>query len=402
LIKNSYHIILVVVLLVFLQACQRQGKDPIDVRESYLYNDTRPFGGSVAYEMVQKAYPEKTVEIGKKEFSENYSWHYDTSSVYVNCSNSYFATERDAQALLDFVYKGNTAFISAAYFDDSLMSKLYCKQTFIYQEKNPEDFKQTSTEYTEKISLYKDSFNYFFLPFENYFDSINSSYARVLGYNKEGKTNMFTFLWGKGRFYFQCEPRAFSNYFLLTNNNYKYMQQALQMLPANPENVYWDNYYAKKNYASNGDSSGSTLSEIFKHPPLKAAFWISLLLLLLYILFGMKRRQRIIPIVKPTENTSIAFAEAIAGLYLSKKDNKVIADKIITYFNEQVRTKYFLNININDSSYADVLSRKSAVPLETTKELTNTITSINASLKVSDEQLLALNGLVERFFRKVG
>jgi hypothetical protein len=400
LIKHSNHIIITLLLLVYIQACKQPSTGLPDLKESYVYTDARPFGGSVAYQMVKEAYPEKTIEIGKKEFAENYGWHYDTSSVYINLSKNYFTSERDAQSLLDFVYRGNTAFISSENFDDSLMNKLYCKETYKYVDPSYENLQQASTKYTDKIALYKDSFSYFYLPFTHYFDSINSSYARVVGYNKDGKTNMFAFLWGKGRFYFQCEPRAFSNYFLLSNNNYKYMQQALQMLPAAPENIYWDNFYAKRNYASTGNSDGSTLSEIFKHPPLKAAFWIIIALLLLYILFNSKRRQRIVPIENPSENTSIAFAEAIAGLYLSKKDNKVIADKIITYFNEQVRTKYFLNINVNDSSYADVLSRKSGASYETTKELSNTIININASIKVSDEQLLSLNGQMERFMRK--
>ena len=380
-----------------MQACKQANTGLPDLKESYVYTDARPFGGAVAYTMLKNAYPKNTIEIGKKEFAENYNLHYDTSAIYINLSKNYYTSVRDAQSLLDFVYKGNTAFISAENFDDSLMNKLYCKKVSDYVNPGYENLQKVSTRYNNKIALYKDSFSYFYLPFTNYFDSINNSYARVVGYNKNGKTNMFAFLWGKGRFYFQCEPRAFSNYFLLSNNNYKYMQQALQMLPAYPQNVYWDNYYAKKNYANGNNKNGSSLSEIFKNPPLKTAFWIVVALLLLYILFNSKRRQRIIPIEKPTENTSIAFAEAIAGLYLSKKDNKIIADKIITYFNEHVRTKYFLNINVNDSTYADVLSRKSAVSYETTKELSNIIININTSLKVSDEQLLQLNGLVERF-----
>lgn len=380
-----------------MQACKQPNTGLPDLKESYVYTDARPFGGAVAYTMLKNAYPKNTIEIGKKEFAENYNLHYDTSAIYINLSKNYYTSVRDAQSLLDFVYKGNTAFISAENFDDSLMNKLYCKKVSDYVNPGYENLQKVSTRYNNKIALYKDSFSYFYLPFTNYFDSINNSYARVVGYNKNGKTNMFAFLWGKGRFYFQCEPRAFSNYFLLSNNNYKYMQQALQMLPAYPQNVYWDNYYAKKNYANGNNKNGSSLSEIFKNPPLKTAFWIVVALLLLYILFNSKRRQRIIPIEKPTENTSIAFAEAIAGLYLSKKDNKIIADKIITYFNEHVRTKYFLNINVNDSTYADVLSRKSAVSYEKTKELSNIIININTSLKVSDEQLLQLNGLVERF-----
>ncbi len=401
-IKQFSNIILFFTTCVCVYACKQKNDALPDLKESFLYTDNRPFGSAVAYQMLTNVYPKNTIEIGKKQFGENYGWHYDTSSLYINISKNYYTNQRDEESLLDFVYRGNTAFISSNRFSDSLMSKLYCKQYQVYDILNFENLQKTIVQYENKIALYKDSFNYFYLPFINYFDSINNLYARAVGFNNNGKTNMFMFLWGKGKFYFQCEPRAFSNYFLLSNNNYKYMQQALQMLPTAPDNIYWDNYYAKKNYISSENSSNrsSSLSEIFKHPPLKAAFEISLVLLLLYILFGLKRRQRIVLTEKPTENTSIAFAEAIAGLYLSKKDNRVIANKIITYFNEKVRTKYFINMNVNDSGYADVLSRKADVPIDITKQLAAKILSINASEIVSDNELLSLNGLIEKFFKK--
>jgi hypothetical protein len=390
----------VCMLLGILQACNPKKSPLPDLRESFSYKDFKPFGASVAYSILQNAYPDNYIHINKTEFAENYSLTSDTGSVYINISRNYFATEKDADALLEFVYKGNTAFISAERFDTLLLNKIYCKKedNFNFYTKVP--YANTAVSYTEDLSLYKDSFHFYYEPLDNYFSELNSSYARKVGVNENGKTNMFAFLWGKGRIYFQCEPRAYSNYFLLSNNNYKYWQEVLQMLPANPTYVYWDNYYARKNFSSGGNKSGSTLSEVMKYPPLKYAFFISLFLLGLFILLGIKRKQRIIPVVKPTENTSIAFAEAIAGLYLSNKDNKVVAEKMITYFNEHVRTKYFLNIHINDSSYADILSRKSAVSIDITKQLTDTILSINASLKVSDEQLLLLNGLIEKFFKK--
>ena len=386
-------------LLGMLQACTPKKSMLPDLRESFSYADSKPFGTSIAYATLKNSYPDNEIEINKNEFAENYSLTYDTGAVYINISRNYYVTEKDADALLDFVYKGNTAFISAARFDTLLMNKIYCKQAERLNLFVRGSYENTFVSYTKDLSLYSDSFSFYYYPFKNNFSELNSSYARKVGTNVYDETNMFAFLWGKGRIYFQCEPRAFSNYFLLTKNNYKYWQEALQMLPANPSNIYWDNYYTRKNYGSN-NKDGSTLSEIMKHPPLKAAFFLALFLLLLFVLLGIKRKQRIVSVVKPTENTSIAFAEAIAGLYLNKQDNKIIADKIITYFNEHVRSKYFITINVNDPSYADLLSRKSGVVFEVVDELTNTIKKINTSATVSDLQLLNLNGLTEKFFKK--
>ena len=84
-----------------------------------------------------------------------------------------------------------------------------------------------------------------------------------------------------------------------------------------------------------------------KHPPLQYAFWLSLLLLLLYILFAGKRMQRIIPLVKPNENTTVTFTETIGRLYLQKKDNKNIANvliKISNHFVGNIFIVFFLQV----------------------------------------------------------
>jgi hypothetical protein len=386
-------------LLVWISSCTPPKNKLPDLKETFAYNDNRPFGASVAYGMLQNAYPNEDIVFNKQEFGDNYGWFYDTASVYFNVSHHYYVNDRDAQALLDFVYKGNTAILSSADFDTVLFNKIYCKQTYNEGYNQARYWKETGTRFTKDLSLYNEKFNYYFTPFTNSFPSLNSDYARILGYNDENNTNMFVFLWGNGKFIFHAEPRAFSNYFLLTNNNHLYLQELLQTLPVNIQNIYWDNYYAKKNYAKRNNDSGGSLSTLMKYPPLANAFFICLALLAFYILFNSKRRQRMIPIVKPTDNTTVAFAEAIAGLYLSKKDNKVIAEKMITYFNEHIRTKYFFTSSLQDESFADVLSRKSGVPYDITNKLANEMRIANSNVKISDEQLLVLNSLIEKFLK---
>ena len=388
-------------LLCGLVACQSDNKKKPDLRESFSYRDPRPFGTSVAYNILKKMYANETVEVNKQTFADNYGWDYDTSAIYINISRNYYVTERDAESLMDFIYNGNTAFISAAYYDTLLLNKLFCKQnreTF-FPDNSTSSLKNTAVRFNDNLSLYDEKYSYFYLPFRNYFSEINGSYARIIGYNENNKANFFVFMWGKGRIYFHNEPRALSNYFLLTKNNYLYLQEILQMMPENPSNIYWDNYYSNKNYAPGNNDGKSTIGTLMKYPPLAKAFFIAIALLLLYMFFNSKRRQRIVPLVKKTENSSIAFAEAIAGLYFNKKDNKIIAEKIITYFNEHVRTKLFISGNVNDVGYAELLSRKSGVQPEVVNVLVVHVKRIQRIEKVTDQQLLKLNELTENFFK---
>ncbi len=400
-LKKSVTYIIMVCIAAAFCSCRQQNSLP-DLRETYAYKDTKPFGAFAAHELFKKSYPGSKIEIIKEAFADNYAWDYDTASVYINISKHFYSTERDANSLMDFVYKGNTALIAAADIDSTLLNKIYCKQDENYTVETISDkpFRKTAVTLIAAITPAKDSFQYFYKPFSSYFSQLNGSYARKAGYNDDGKTNFFVFFWGKGRLYLHAEPKAFSNYFLLTKNNYEYLQHISSMLPAAPQNIYWDNFYNKKNYKNQDDNNNfSTFSTIMKYPPLKKAFWIALVLLLLYIFFNSKRRQRIVPIVKKPENTSIAFAEAIAGLYLTEKDNKLIAEKIVTYFNEYLRTKYFITGSINDPAYADTLSRKSGVAVTLTTPLINEIKAVGGNEKITDQQLLTLNGLIEKFYK---
>ena len=139
-----------------------------------------------------------------------------------------------------------------------------------------------------------------------------------------------------------------------------------------------------------------------KHPPLAYAFWLALALLLLYILFAGKRVQRIIPQLKPNENTTVTFTETIGRLYLQKKDNKNIAEKMITYFNEYIRNTYFLNTNHVTDDFIVVLSRKSGVEKDKVDILYRSIVATQGTDVVNDYQLLSLHEQIQHFYKNKG
>ena len=387
-------------IVLFVLGCTNSKPALPDLRESFTYTDNRPFGTSVAYKMFKNAYPDSYVNIVKDEIVNKYDLSNDTGCLYFNISRNYFAKDYISDMLLSFVKDGNTAFISASYFDSTFFEKIYCTQNSAgYKQSYFDYLEKTKTSIAEPLTIYEDTFSYFYKPFLNSFPELNSDYARYIGVNAKGDANMFVFYYGKGKFIFHNEPRALSNYFLLTKNNYLYMQSILKMLPIEPSHIYWDNYYPKLNYVSSSDKEGGLWDSIKNSAALLFAFFTLLALFIFYLVFNSKRKQRIVPIKKPIENTSIAFAQAIAGLYLTKKENKDVVEKMVTYFNEHIRTKYFFTTNINDAEYANTLSRKSGVPFEITNELTKTILQSNASIKITDQELLNLNALIEKFLK---
>jgi hypothetical protein len=252
--------------------------------------------------------------------------------------------------------------------------------------------------------FYADSslFSYYFLPLNHHFGSSLDSVPNVLGSDEYGRPNFVILFYGLGRFYIHCEPRVFSNYFLLQKDNYKYVQQVLAFVPALPQHVLWDDYYNKRNTPPSAKGNKSGLAVLLQFPAMAWAFWLLLLLMAVYLLFGSKRRQRIIQIMPSNENTSVAFAETVSRLYLQQKDNRGMADKMILYFFEHIRTQYFLNTHVVNELFLSTLSRKSNVPLADTEQLFANIQQIQQMDTINDKMILQLNTQIDMFYKKHG
>ena len=378
-------------------------KSPLpDLRETYNLKDTKPFGGYVAHAIFNEVYSNKIIRVNKLPFDEFRNQTYvDDHSLYMSISKKFYVGKEEADAILDFVKEGHSFFLSATYIDTIFTERIGCRQS--YNELTT--FFAESSFTPGAVSLHpfenfsKTKFNYFYYPFTNFFVSFDTANAKVLGYNQSGSANFIVVFLGKGRLFLHCDPRVFSNYFLLKNDNFLYMKQVMQLMKDRPGNVIWDDHYNKINFKNDGDADGgSALGILLQYRQLTIAFWILILLLLLYIFFNGKRRERIIPTILPVENTSIAYVQAIAGLYLAEKNNKNISEKMIAYFNDFVRSHYFLSTQ-NNKDIAQSLSKKTGIALEKIQALYNTIEQVQLAAEVSDFELLTLNEQIQYFYK---
>jgi hypothetical protein len=398
----------------------------VSLKETYSKTDKKPFGGYIARQQLEAMYMSNIIRDKKQPFDK--TWDdisvYDSSSLYVCLTPVLLLNEEEVTAMLDYVSAGNDLFISSSYIDDLLMQKVGCKMN--YSMAGVIDlFGDMHTTNTTSIIRDSSSFSYYYLPFGNSFSEIDNSDTKILGVNEKKNPNFVVHFYGKGKLFLHCDPRAFSNYFLLKNDNYKYMQMALGYAAAQPYHLYWDDYYNKRqtrsrsyrsrsksgsgngssrsgsNSSSDDEDNFSSLDEINKYPALALAFWLALLLLVLYILFGGKRRQRIIEKQKSNENTTVTFTETVGRLYLQKKDNKNIAEKMATYFNEFIRNNYFLNTSLVNEEFVTTLSRKSGVQRDKIEALYRTIHHAQQNEKVDDYQLLSLNEQIQHFYRTI-
>ena len=391
-----YYLILLL-SIVLCTSCNNEHKFP-SLKETFSKTDKNPFGGFVFYNQVELLFNRNKINTKKNNFETVWQHISDTASLYILISKNLFLSEDGRKAMLDYVDSGNSLLISSEHIDTDLLDSLNCKVSQDFTSNKLSAIRTTSVKLDTAFYKTDNEYPYFYFPFKNYFLNVDTSIANILGKNEDNKPNFIEVFYGKGKFYLQCEPRALSNYFLLQNKNYKYLQNIFAFTSEIPEHVYWDDFYNKKNYSPKDNNKGG-IQLLLQYPAMAWAFWLLVLLLILYILFGGKRRQRVVKTITPNINTTVAFTETIGQLYLQKNDNHNIADKMILYFFEFIRNQYYLNTNQVNNDFIITLSRKSSVSIEDTEALFQTIKLLNNSFEISDEQLLILNQQIENFYK---
>ncbi len=180
-------------------------------------------------------------------------------------------------------------------------------------------------------------------------------------------------------------PTAFTNYFVLRPATAGFAWQALSSLPRGP--VWWDEY-SKQGRAG----SDSLLRVVFKYPALKLAFWLLLGGGLLLLWVGGRRRQRVIPVVKPLPNNTLQFVRTVAGLYRQGDNHAAIAHRKIDLFLDFLRTRYKAPTDdLNAESFRALLAQKAGLPRADVDELLRRLNGVRASSYVSDGELLWLS-----------
>ncbi len=399
---------LILLLVISGWSCQQNKKKLPPLNESYRRTDKLPFGSFIAYQGFKSEFPDYWINIADKPFTSTWNGLQNettnTYSLYFLVTKNLILTTDEVNAMVEYIKAGNDLFISADYIDEKLLDAIYCtvnrKGEIISEVNGKMHDTWVSMFYGKDFDASK--YSYYYFPFLNYFNSYDPSITRVLGVNELHLPDYIVIFSGRGRLYLHLAPRIFSNYFLLTKNNYHYFENVTAYLRFNPQYIYWDAYYKEfsstrnKNNLNNKDQF-SSLEVIKQNPPLLWAFYLALVAILLFVVFNIKRKQKIIEVIKPNKNATVAFTETIGRLYLQHKNNRNIAEKNITYFYEYLRKKYFINTSAISPEFINSLSGKSGVPKKDTEELFTLINTIQQQEEVTDDELIELNLKIENF-----
>jgi hypothetical protein len=214
----------------------------------------------------------------------------------------------------------------------------------------------------------------------------------ILGVVK-GQPQIVRYSIGTGHITLHAAPLVMSNYFLLQEKNLEYLQGFWNTFPDDITHVYWNSFY--RHHAEHSD-----LGILWKHPATRWALTLAIIVLLLYVLLEMKRRQHVMAIMKPLENTSVTFVETVGRLYYNKGNHNNLAEKMVQHFLEWVRSYYYLNTNQLDEDFTRSLAAKSGLPVEVTNNLVEMIHEVKIGHTLVDEPYLYhLNNTIQRFYK---
>lgn len=397
--NKTVKIYIVLLILIFIGAATIEFSKPKPINWSPSYNETHkiPYGTYIVYDQLKTLFPESEVKNIRttpyEYFDAFYNWEdstYTTSGTYLLINDYSDLDDVSAQELLDFTSHGNDVFMATNYPPQNIQDSLGIDVKNDYSFKGKAEFSFANQAFKkDSISIEKGIENYYFAEL----DSLNTVVLGYQTFDSIPRINYIKVKHGKGNFFLHLQPVAFTNYHLLKNTNKKYAEAALSYIKN--DTIHFDS----RNKIGE-DLGNSPLRFILKTPPLRWAWYLALLTLICFIIFNAKRKQRIVKVIKPNENTTVAFTKTIGNLYYETKDHNTIIEKKITYFLEDLRRTFYIDTQLLDEKFIKNLSLKSNKKQDDIKRLINLILQLKAKRNCEEADLLRLNKAIEAFYTK--
>jgi hypothetical protein len=385
--KNLPYIVILASSAVVFFIIRMLTPEPVDWSESFSRKDKIPYGCHIIYELLPDIFPGAQVSAVHDSAYDTLKNRTFRGANYIIIDNTAALDKYDTDELMRFVATGNNVFIAAGHYPDEFGKRMNIRTA-------PEDavadrmgvnFTNPRIAARRNYVCRKGTGNFRFVSFRK-------KGAAVLGVNERRGANFLRIRHGKGAFYLSAIPYAYSNFAVLTQNNAEYVSKSLSYLPV--QRTFWDEHYKSSLAAPT-----SPLRYVLSREPLTWAYYAGMAFLMLFILFRARRRQRVIPVIAPLKNATLDFIATVGRLYFQQGDHKNIAEKKILYFYEYLNSQFQVDALHRGHDFMERVAAVTGAPPELVRKFFNAADSIRMSERISDDQLVSLNGIVEEFKR---
>jgi len=339
---------------------------------------------------------------------------------YVFIGRHCYLTKNEQKTIINFAKKGNyVLFISETlpqnFLDtllqnefDTMIHKFYDYKVAVKNE-SMRNLAKFRYRFNNNDSFTKINFNflkpkyYLIEDFENdelKYEQDESKEIEILGY-VNNEINFIKKPIGNGAIFFNTTPLLFTNYFLKDNSGYQYLNFCLNNLPENP--IILDQYSQeyKKNTQQLFSQNKTPLSFILSKPALRWAWYLLIFGAILFLIFGLKRKQKSIPPIETRENTSENFIKSISALFLRKTSFSAMGSYKMQQFNLFLKTKLNINYKEYDDNTIEHISKISKVEINV---ISNIFKKQKQHLKgevlhLNKKDLIELNQLINTFYK---
>lgn len=193
--------------------------------------------------------------------------------------------------------------------------------------------------------------------------------------------------YGKGKVVVMNMHLLFSNYGILNDTIRPLVLRLLSECGELPV-VRYDSSHSER-VVDDEQESESPLRYLLANRPLRWALYLAMATLVAFVVFSARRRQRVIPVIKPPVNHMMDFVKRIGGIYYKRHDNVDLLNKKYVTFSNDLRVKAMIDVDDDNNLDDEILSLSSrtGIPFN---ELQQQIRDVKAAVKsgwISDRQL---------------
>ena len=304
----------------------------------------------------------------------------------------------EATFLKRFVANGNNLIISSRTVGKTLRYLVDC---------DLEDGQKISGN-TESLSIeLKSEGEYFQLSFEEYNQPTSHSWiyfndlvcAKETGFLKiKGveHSNMIEHEIGNGKIVLHSTPLVFTNYHFRKDSVFNYVNGLISKVNGNT-------YYYLEPSTSPSQSEGPSIGEsplkfILAHESLKWAWYITIILALLYIINSMRRKQRAIPVILLPENQTSAYLDMVYRLFRKEGSHRDIIQSQVRLLQSFLRNRYNLNANKLNDDFYEVASAKLKLDKNYLEHFFKQLERSRYNSTLNDGELLKIDRQITEFY----
>lgn len=206
-------------------------------------------------------------------------------------------------------------------------------------------------------------------------------------------TNLIAFKMdmGKGKMLVHCYPRIFTN---LGSLDSKIFASHLNFILSRFNGIEKVVILREHELIAGQKSKFSVL---LRNKSLKAAYFISLSGVLLYLLFGLKRRMRPVEIIARKENTTLQYVDILSRMYQNQHKPYKLIKQMKKNFDEYVLHHYHLSSG--QLQFIESLSKKSKVDYNLVQSIYSDFERLESERNIEEIKLITLHNKIEKFKR---